>query len=346
MSNRESVGKVARHAIIGCGRVAANHALGATASGAELLWCCDIEEERARNLAEHYGASGFSTDVHDVFGDSAVDSVSVCTDHGSHADLCIEAMAHGKHVLVEKPISINARQGSRMIAVSERENVLLGVCFQHRFDGLWRAIRETVRNGVLGKVTAVSVVVQCSKPPTYYAGWRGTLAQEGGSALINQGIHALDLVIWTLGIPEVLFAASDVLKFNGQIETEDTLSGMLRFPEGTLGTLLCTNTSAIEWDTRVEFIGTKGRIAATVGFPNSLLSCDIDEGRRQCANKLHRLSESPKSPPTGVTYYGASHTDLLRAFLLSVTSGVPFPVDAREGLRTISVVDNIYRACS
>lgn len=343
MSSRKSDGDPVRHGIIGCGRVASNHLRAVQEAGGKVTWCCDLKLDRAGEFARAAGGAHVTSRAEEVFADPALESVSICTDHGTHAPLTMAALRHNKHVLVEKPMAIRLEAAQRMLEEADRSRRLLGVCFQHRFDPLWIAARDVIRKGVLGRITSVTLMVQCAKDVDYYRGWRGTRRQEGGSALINQGIHSLDLAIWTLGEPEVLSAASATLKFETLIETEDTFSGSLRFPGGALGVLLCTNTSAVEWDSRVEFIGMEGRLALGAHFPDLLLACDLPESAQEDSRRLWAISEAPTPLPSGISYYGISHDALLGNFLHAVRGKEPLFIDAAEGIRTQRVVETLYR---
>jgi len=331
-----------KHSIIGCGRVAPNHVDAAAHAGVDVKWCCDIDEGALRAFSEKHSISNATVDRSEIFGDSDVTSVSICTDHGSHAAIALDALDAGKHVAIEKPITISVEDARAIVERAAALSRIVTVCFQHRFDPLVVEMKRLVEKERLGTVVSAVGHVQCAKTADYYDGWRGRLRTEGGSALINQGIHTLDLLQWFFGPPEVCGAEMDTLHLGETIETEDTLCALLRFPNGALGSLMCTTGSFVEWDSYIEIVGTRGRIRFTTDFPNEIVACDLagvgDEAR------LDEIARSRLAPPPTQTYYGISHRRLLADFFRAISWNEAPGVTARHALDTLKTVRRIYDA--
>ncbi len=134
-------------------------------------------------------------------------------------------------------------------------------------------LKKALNRGDFGKITLINATLNCYKDKNYYAesNWKGTLEKEGGSTLINQAIHTLDVVLWLKGIPKKVKSFGSNLKFKNIINTEDTFTGIMKFSDSSLAIISSTNTSVEPWDSKIEIIGTKGSIIFSIGFPPKLL---------------------------------------------------------------------------
>src|SRR5256884_9619671 len=138
------------------------------------------------------------------------------------------AARHGLHVLTEKPIEISTARADILIEAAKQSKVHLGVIFQDRLKPHIRQLKNWVDQGLLGKLLLVDARVKWYRPPEYYASsrWRGTLALDGGGALINQAIHTLDLILWLLG--DVVRVQASKATAVHAIEAEDTAAALLQ----------------------------------------------------------------------------------------------------------------------
>src|SRR5580704_9354332 len=120
--------------------------------------------------------------------------VAIGSPSGLHATHGIAAAEHGLHVLTEKPLEITTERADALIEAAERSGVKLGVMFQDRVKPDIRRLREWVCEGVIGRPLLVDARVKWYRPQEYYEGsrWRGTIALDGGGALINQAVHTVD----------------------------------------------------------------------------------------------------------------------------------------------------------
>ncbi|ROQ93772.1 putative dehydrogenase [Streptomyces sp. 2132.2] len=332
------------HAVVGCGRVAPNHVDGFTAlPDAELRWACDRDLSRARALARDHGLPRVTSDVREVLADPEVDSVSIAVDHAGHHELVAAALTAGKHVLVEKPLAMTVEDGAALTALAERAGRVLSVVSQHRYDPVVTAVRDWIAEGLLGRLVSGTVSLQCGRDDAYYAEsyWRGTFAGEGGSALVNQGYHALDVTRWLTGGLTVVGAATGHTAPRGGMETEDTLAAVLRAPQGALVTYQVTVASSITWRTRIELVGTDGSVLFDLDHPGTLHLAEGGDALRAAAATV-RGQVSP--PPAGIGYYGISHRRQIADFAAAVRDPRhTMTADGTAGLETLRLLREMYR---
>ena len=127
--------------------------------------------------------------------------VAIGTPSGLHATHGIAAAGHGLHVLVEKPIDITVARADALVDAAPANRVKLGVFFQDRFAPGVRSLKRLIDQGRVGRPILASARVKWFRPRAYYANssWRGTRALDGGVALMNQGVHTVDLLLWLFG---------------------------------------------------------------------------------------------------------------------------------------------------
>ncbi len=247
--------------IVGCGVIGPWHreAVGRS-DKARLVACCDIDEPKGRKFAEESGSIAFYKDYHDLVRDPQVDVVSVCTPSGSHGEVTIAAAEAGKHVLCEKPIEITRSKIDAMIAACHRNGVKLGCIFQRRTHRASRLAKDAIDKGLLGKMVLGDIYLKYYRSQAYYrsAGWRGTWALDGGGALMNQGVHGIDLALWIMGDVASVYGRADHLVRD--IEVEDTAIALLEYKNGAWGVLEGTTSVNPGESTRLALHGNKGSI--------------------------------------------------------------------------------------
>lgn len=335
-----------KHAIIGCGHIAPSHFDGCIKNNVQVTSCFDTNADKAKLFVKTYGIDNVANSYKEILLDRSIKSVSICTDHSSHAVLTIQALKAGKNVIVEKPMALSIRDAKKMIIVAKKYGKVLSVISQHRYNPLIIAIQKSINVGFLGKITLINASLSCHKEPEYYklSDWRGTMNKEGGSALINQAIHTLDIILAIKGIPTKLSSFKSNLLFKKIIETEDTLVSIMQFKDRSLATLSCTNTTTGGWDSKVEVIGTNGKISFSVDYPVKILNfIHRDEKiQRILEKKFNSLTEKFSKPPAE-SYYGTKHREQMGDFF-DVISGKSKKLFIKpdEALRTLTVVQNLY----
>jgi UDP-N-acetyl-2-amino-2-deoxyglucuronate dehydrogenase len=332
------------HAIIGCGRVAPNHVDGFRAlPGWDILWACDRDPKIAAEFARAYAVDGVASSVADVLGDARVLSVSVATDHAQHAEIALKALRAGKHVLVEKPLALSVADAEHVLGTAARHGRVLSVVSQHRYDPLVIAARDWLRDGLLGKVLFAQVSLESCRHADYYSGsyWRGTWRGEGGSALINQGYHCLDITRFLLGELDVVAATAANDHLGGVIETEDTLSALLL--AGTIPvTLNVTIGSTTEWRTRLEIVGSNGTACFDLDHPATLHRA---EGNPQLEERAAlAASHADTEIPPGIGYYGISHRRQIADFARAAAGLGELSERPDTAVGMVRLLDGLYRS--
>jgi dTDP-4-amino-4,6-dideoxygalactose transaminase/predicted dehydrogenase len=307
------------------------------------LYCAmDVVADRAATFAKKYGAKRISTDYGTLLRDPELTSISLAVPHDLHAPMALQAVEAGKHVLVEKPFTLDADMGRQVLAAAATRNVVVMPVSQHRFDPLIQVMRELIRGGHLGRIVLVRGHLECLRDVRYYveSNWRGTLAREGGSVLVNQAYHVLDLMICLAGKVARASAEMDALALKGAIDTEDTLAACLRFASGAMGVLSVSGASGREWAPSFELTGTAGMVAFDLE-PARVRQLQLrDDSKRAAYQKLLEEAVGAASDSgAALSYYGASHRQQMRAFA-GLLSGVQCE-DALTGDEAIEVVEAI-----
>ena len=246
--------------IIGCGVIAPWHADAVTASDyADLVAVCDIDAEKGRAFAEKYDTAFFQ-DYKQMLAESGIDVVSICTPSGLHSEMTIAAAQAGIHVLCEKPMAITVPQINAMLAAVDEAGVKLEVIFQRRTYATTQRVREAVQAGVLGQMTLADAYLKYYRSPAYYksADWRATWALDGGGALMNQGVHGIDVLAWVMGDVKSVYAKAEAKVRD--IEVEDTCVALVTFANGAFGVIEGTTSSNPGEPTTFYFHGDKGTI--------------------------------------------------------------------------------------
>ena len=211
-----------------------------------------------RQQAAELGVTAYPT-LDDALSDPNVDAIIIATPHRSHADITESAASAGKHVLVEKPMSVTPSEADRMISVCRDARVKLGVLFNNRFRPEALKMRELVESGAIGEIYRVSMSSAMIRSQDYYdrLDWRGKWQAEGGGALLNQGIHAIDLMQWVGGLPT---SVKGIVSTRGHdIEVEDFATAAMTYEGGGHGTLHCSTSQAPNHQ-RLELWGNDGAI--------------------------------------------------------------------------------------
>jgi UDP-N-acetyl-2-amino-2-deoxyglucuronate dehydrogenase len=331
------------HAIIGCGRVAPNHIDGFEAlQHWELRWACDRDQAAAEAFKARYGLPRVTASVTDVLEDRDVTSVSIAVDHAQHAPLVEVALRAGKHVLVEKPLALSASDAEHLVKLAAERRLVLSVVSQHRYDPLVLAVRDWLARRLLGRLLYVQVSLEAHRDPDYYATsyWRGSWVGEGGSALINQGYHCLDVTRFLCGELQVRAAVAGRAALGSVIETEDTLSALF-VAETTPVTLNVTVGSSTTWRTRLDLVGSAGTVAFDLDHPGTLHRVTGSPELLRLA-ALEHDREQDEEPP-GVDYYGVSHRRQIADFATAVLDGTELASDTGTAVGMVRLLEDIYR---
>lgn len=342
-----------RVAIIGAGAVADHHARAlADIEHATLVAAARRSEAPGRAFAERHGCTWYD-DYETLLDEATPDVVTVATPSGAHRDPSMAAMKRGIHVLCEKPLEITTERIDRMIEAADRNEVQLGGIFQSRYGAPVRAVRQAVADGRFDGLAVASAAVPWWRDDAYYEGtWKGTQRLDGGGALMNQSIHAIDALQWIVAADMDLAPAdhpvAEVYAYTGvrghdpaDIEVEDTAVAVLRFRNGVLGHVLGTTAAFPGSERRLRVAG-RGGTAELEG--DGLVQWRFraeepaDEQTRQTLGKAP--SGSGASDPMAIDYAG--HTRNIRAFLDSLAGAGAYDLDGREARKAVATIEAIY----
>jgi predicted dehydrogenase len=255
-------------AIVGCGIIGRTHADTIAARPDAVVTALVDGDPAAREaLATRLNEAGqpepkVYDDLTAALSGSDISLVAICTPSGTHAALAEQALAEKKHVVIEKPLDVDLTRARRLGAAATRaasHGVVSSVISQHRFDPGSALVAEAIKAGRFGRLTSAVASVAWWRSDEYYAsaGWRGTWAQDGGGALMNQGVHTVDLLLWFMGRP-VNIQAQAIRAAHHAIEVEDTVVATLTFESGAVATLHATTAAFPGGRTRLQVHGTEG----------------------------------------------------------------------------------------
>lgn len=262
-----------KFAVVGCGAISSVHFKGIhNSEGAELVAVCDIDQEAGDKAAKEHNVPVYYS-IEELLKQDNIDVVNICTPSYLHPEQTIAAAKAGKHVFVEKPMAIHLKDIEPMIRACKENNVRLATVFPRRMSPQARYLRNLISNGELGKLSLCSAYAKIYRSQEYYdsAGWRGTWEYDGGGAMMNQGIHTVDLLQWIVGPVSSLYGNSQAILRD--IEVEDTVTSLLEFENGAMGVLEITTTAVINEQQRLEIHGEKGSAIFT---GDSITKLNID----------------------------------------------------------------------
>ncbi|HWL26475.1 MAG TPA: Gfo/Idh/MocA family oxidoreductase [Ureibacillus sp.] len=332
-----------KYALIGCGRISPNHLSAAISNQLDIVAVCDLDAEKMDQLFEMFKLPQTVKkyrDYHEMLSNEAPDLVAICTESGKHGQIALDCIEAGRHLIIEKPISLSLDEADQIIELAKEKNVKVSACHQNRFNKSVLKLREAVEEGRFGRLLHGTAHIRWNRGVDYYrqAPWRGTWEQDGG-ALMNQCIHNIDLLRWMMGgeIEEVVGLTDNLM--HDYIEAEDVGLALVKFTNGSYG--------VIEGTTNV--------------YPNNLEETLYIFGERGTAklggksvNKIEewlfadRLEDSElvkstffEDPPN---VYGFGHTPLYEDVIDAIKHDREPYVTAEDGRKALELVLAIYQS--
>ncbi|HMI51997.1 MAG TPA: Gfo/Idh/MocA family oxidoreductase [Candidatus Saccharimonadales bacterium] len=325
--------------LTGGGNITQTHARAVRAiPGAEISAIYGTRSDRVRKLCEEFGGAAYES-LDAFLSHRPLDMVILGSPSGVHAIEGIAAAARGLHVLTEKPVDVSTARVDALIAAAATAGVKLGVLFQDRVKPGIGKLKELVDGGAIGKPLFVEARVKWFRPEEYYANsqWRGTFALDGGGALMNQGVHTVDLLLWVLG--EVKRVQARTATALHTIEAEDTVAVILEFASGTTGILHATTAAYPGYPRRVEISGTNGTVILE---HDRLIAADLREARG--AGIGASSGDANQSASTAVVSDFSGHQALIEDFIEAIRENRKPVCDGAEGRRSVALIEAIYRA--
>ncbi|MGN0635135.1 MAG: Gfo/Idh/MocA family protein [Acutalibacteraceae bacterium] len=344
---------ILKAAVIGTGNISRHHMNGYRDNpNVELYALCDIDKQRALEKAETYGvpAERVFTDKDEMLRAlPEIDIVSVTTWNSAHAECAIAALNAGKHVLVEKPMALNAKQAAEMMEAAERNGKLLMIGFVRRYENYCKLLLENVESGFFGDIYyAKTTYLRRHGNP---GGWFGDKSRSGGGPLIDLGVHVIDYVRYLKGRPKAvsvygatyqkLFDRPNIKDSKGYIaerdvekkricDVEDLASAIIRFEDGSSMTVEASFSLNGKPKGEIELFGTKA-------------GAKID-------GNIHLYSEL-NDHLVDIEYDGAKELDFdtlfhkeIDHFADCVLNGTECIAPAEDGVELMRILDGIYES--
>jgi UDP-N-acetyl-2-amino-2-deoxyglucuronate dehydrogenase len=335
--------KALKIGLIGCGRIAKVHADSIRQlEGLELAAVCDIVPERKEHFSEMYGAHGYDT-CPDLLSKGAVDLVSIATPNGTHYEIARACFEKGFHVLMEKPVAITNAEAEELVVLARKKDLYFFAVKQVRYNPSIQVLKSACDEGRLGRLFSGSLVVRWTRPQEYFteSTWRGTKNMDGG-ALLNQGIHYVDILQWLLGDVHSVIGRTD--RFFHDIEIEDTAMGLVLFESGAMGTIEFTiNTYPHNMECSLTLLGEKGTVKLAGSAMNEIAIWEVKDTPEPVIPKGY-----PPYVYAGGLYQGSCpnhffvYQDILNVFQGRNCSYV----DGSEALRSLRIVNGLYASAA
>lgn len=328
-----------RFAIIGCGRIAQRHAEHIQKTG-KLQAVCDIIPERADKLAELHQCKAYYSIDDLLQQEKDIEVIAVASPNGLHCEHTIKSLRAGKHVLCEKPMAIRVHDCGEMIKEAEKANRRLFIVKQNRFNPPVQEVKKLIDQGVLGNILSVQLSCFWNRNEAYYRdSWKGTLALDGGT-LYTQFSHFIDLLYWMFGDVKTVRAFTGNAHHKGVIEFEDQGVVILDFYSGPIGTIHYTvNSYEKNMEGSLTIFGNKGTVKIGGQYLNELEYQHI---------KDYEIKDLPKGNPPNMygTYVGSmsNHDKVYQNIVEVLTGKGSIATNGFEGLKTVEIIDKIYRA--
>jgi predicted dehydrogenase len=322
----------------GGGNITETHIRAAAAAGLNISAIYGTNSAKVAALAQKYGGEAY-TDFDRFLIHKPMDVAMLGSPSALHSHEGIAAARCGLHVLTEKPIDVTVERADALIKAARGAGVKLGVFFQDRLKPDILRMKDWVNSGKLGRPILVEAAVKWYRPPEYYSGsrWRGTLALDGGGALMNQGIHTVDLLIYLLGdITRVQSVTRTALHL---IESEDTCVATLEFANGAVGVLHATTAAYPGYPRCLEITGTEGTLRIE---QDRITRLDL-RNLSTLADQIEPADQNASASSPIVSDI-RGHQRIIEDFVQAIETGRDPVCDGEEGRRSIAVIEAIYQA--
>jgi UDP-N-acetyl-2-amino-2-deoxyglucuronate dehydrogenase len=320
--------------VVGAGSIGRMHIRAFKDLGARVVALSSRRPEQAALVAREEGCD-FTTDPEELVRRPDVELVAITTSSGSHARLALAAIAAGKHVVIEKPMAMNAAEARSIIDAAAARGVLLSVISQRRFEPVHQIVKGTLAAGALGRLLLVEARCPYYRSQEYYdsADWRGTIAEDGG-ALMNQSIHSVDLMLWLAG------PARDVVGRTAtqthRMEAEDLALAIVTFASGALGTITASTSIRPGFLPALDLFGEKGSIRLEGAAVTHWSVPD-----REMPDSSGGASAGVANPQLASHEH---HRTQLADVLAALEEGRAPAVTGEDGLRAVELVDGVYQS--
>jgi UDP-N-acetyl-2-amino-2-deoxyglucuronate dehydrogenase len=331
--------------IVGTGLIAEFHARAVQeVKGAHLAAVMSRTGERAAAFGERFGCRGYDS-LEALLADPDVEIVSICTPSGAHLEPALEAIAAGRHLIIEKPLEISLERCDRILDAAERGGVRVSGIFQSRFYESSQILKRAVAAGRFGRLVLGDAYVKWYRSQDYYdkGGWKGTRRFDGGGALMNQSIHAVDLLQWMMGPVRSVQAVKGILAHQ-RIEVEDTAAAVLEFASGAFGVIEGSTAIFPGFLKRIEISGTRGSAILEeedlIHWRFDAESAEDEEIRRLYSGRT--ASGGGAADPAAISCEG--HRRQFQNFVDALEADRPPLIEALEARKSVAIILAIYES--
>ncbi len=335
-------------AIIGCGNIGPVHAAAIQGvKAAKLVAVSDVVEATGRRLGDKYGVDVY-TDYKKMLQRPDVQAVCLCVPSGLRAEIAEDCARAGKNILSEKPLEVSTKRIDRIIAATEKAGVRLGCIFQSRFADGTLLVKKAIEQGRFGKLVLGDAYIKWYRSPEYYASgaWRGTKKLDGGGALMNQGIHQIDLLQWFMG--RVVSVNAQVTRaLHEKLEVEDLATATLRFENGAFGVIEGSTAIWPGHPARVEVHGSEGSACIEDGAIKSWQFKKrkaVDAKVEAMLSRESELGSGAGDPLSSLKTEG--HRRQIEDFAKAILTGRAPLIDGREGRNAVALIEAIYKSAA
>ena len=290
---------------------------------ADVTAVCDVEERKARAVAEEFEAEHNFTDYKTLIESGTVDAISVCLPNHMHEEAVTYALEHDLHVLCEKPMATSVAEADAMIEAAETSDGILMVDQSERFAPVYQKAVDVIESGLIGEIESVRSRFSHDGPEGWSprSTWFTDADASGGGAMVDIGIHNADLILNVVGDVEEVMAYTDTLAFDADVE--DTAVACLRLANGGLGTF------EVSWTTdpekiEMQVVGSEGVLTADKLANELYVDLADDRGRVEVPLPEYR--------------------NPIKRFVDAALAGDQPPVTGEEGRDALELVMAIYRA--
>lgn len=335
-----------KYALIGCGRIAVNHIKAALNNHLEIVAVCDVLPEAMESLLAKYGLEKDPsihryTDYKELLAAEKPVLASIATESGIHAQIALNCIDAGVHLIIEKPMAMCMADAEEIIRRSAEKGVKVSACHQNRFNIAVQETRKALKAGRFGRLSHGSVHVRWNRNRGYYdqAPWRGTWAQDGG-CLMNQCIHGIDLLRWMMGDEVEEVYGVTCRQFHDYLQCEDIGMAVVTFKNGAVGTIEgTTNVYPKNLEETLYLFGETGTVKLGGTSTNNIDVWDFaDEGESDEKNK--GLQEATSN------VYGNGHTSLFADVVEAINQNRKPYVDAVAGRNALEMILAIYQSAA
>lgn len=343
------MGKKVKIGIIGAGTIGSVHADAyAEVADAEVVGICDILPDKLAAKAARHNIPKTYTNHKELLADPEIEAVSVCVPNYVHAPIAIDALNAGKHVMLEKPMTLNAGLGRDILAARDASGKLLQMGMVRRQYADSAVIRDFVKSGKLGDIYQINIRQIRRRGIPGLGGWFTTKAMSGGGALIDIAVHSLDLAMWCADLWEPTRVSAKTYskfgapmkdyhyvsmwagppKYDGTFDVDDYVSGMVRFGgKATISFQVAWAANAKE-ENIVEWLGTKGGVK--IGEGDLVLRSEMD-GQLVDISPVYNKDVHP-------------FTVELAKFVAAINGEGEVPATGEQGVLMMSLLDAIYKS--